>query len=57
VDRRFDRTRYDQQRTVDRFGRELRAQVRTQEVSDNLLTTVQGALQPTTTTLWLRESA
>jgi hypothetical protein len=57
VDRRFDRTRYDQQRTVDRFGRELRAQVRTQEVRDNLLTTVQGALQPTTTTLWLRESA
>jgi hypothetical protein len=57
VDRRFDRTRYDQLRIIDRFGRQLRAQVQSRDVTDSLTTTVRDALQPATMTLWLRESA
>jgi hypothetical protein len=53
VDRRFDRARYDQLRTVDAFGKELRQLARPDEVSGRLLVTVQAALQPTTATLWL----
>ncbi len=53
VDRRFDRARYDQLRTVDLFGKELRQLARPDDVSRRLLVTVQAALQPTTATLWL----
>jgi hypothetical protein len=57
VDRRFDRTRYDQLRTIDAFGRLVRNQVQADEVSRGLLTTVQDALQPSGSSLWLRESS
>jgi hypothetical protein len=53
VDRRFDRTRYDQLRTLDAFGEELRQLARPDDVSRRLLVTVQAALEPTTATLWL----
>ena len=53
VDRRFDRARYDQLRTVDAFGKELRQLARPDDVSRRLVVTVQAALQPTTATLWL----
>jgi hypothetical protein len=55
VDRRFDRVRYDQLRTVDAFGQMIGNQVQADDVSATLLATVQGALQPAGNSLWLRE--
>jgi hypothetical protein len=57
VDRRFDRVRYDQLRTVDEFGSALSQQVQTEEVSRSLVATVHGTLQPVTAGLWLRDSS
>jgi hypothetical protein len=53
IDQRFDRTRYDQLRTVDTFGRTLRTRVQTDQVSASLLATVSGALHPTQASLWI----
>jgi hypothetical protein len=53
VDRRFNRERYDAQRTVDAFGLRLRHQVETTAVVADLGDTVAAALQPAHITLWL----
>ncbi len=57
VDRRFDRARYDQVRTVGRFGNELSTLVRPNDVTVRLLGTVEASLQPTSCTLWLQGPA
>jgi hypothetical protein len=57
VDRRFDRTRYDQLRIVGGFGDELAALVRPTDVTTRLLGTVQSSLQPASCNLWLQEPA
>jgi hypothetical protein len=56
VDRRFDRARYDGQRTVDAFAERLRAQTDLADVERDLGITASSALSPSTTTLWLRNA-
>ena len=55
VDRRFNRARYDAERTVDEFGARLRHEVDTTVVSDDLVRVVQKTLQPQGAALWLRD--
>ncbi|HYO18077.1 MAG TPA: hypothetical protein VES02_05350, partial [Dermatophilaceae bacterium] len=54
VDRRFDRARYNGQRTVDAFASRLRDEVDADQVSEDLLTTVRDTVQPAGVGLWLR---
>jgi hypothetical protein len=54
VDRRFDRARYDGQRTVEAFAERLRNQVDLRDVERDFTTTVAGALNPSSATLWIR---
>jgi hypothetical protein len=56
VDRRFNRARYDADRTVDLFARRLRDEVDLDAVRTDLLTVVQGTLQPASAGLWLRQT-
>ena len=57
VDRRFNRARYDADRTVDAFTRRLRDEVDLDAVRADLLQVVHGTLQPTSAGLWLRSTA
>ena len=52
VDRRFNRSRYDAIHTVDTFGARLRDQVDPDQVSAELITTVNATLEPSTVRLW-----
>lgn len=52
VDRRFDRTRYNQRATVETFGRDVRNLVDADDVQARLLITVGTTLQPATSSLW-----
>jgi hypothetical protein len=56
VDRRFDRARYDGERTTAAFAERLRDQVDLQTISVHLLTAVDAAVRPTGTSVWLRGS-
>lgn len=57
VDRRFDRTRYDGQRTAAAFGDRLRTGVDLDALVADLTATADRAVRPTTASLWLlRES-
>jgi hypothetical protein len=56
VDRRFNRARYDADRTVDLFARRLRDEVDLDAVRTDLLNVVQGTLQPASAGLWLRQT-
>jgi hypothetical protein len=56
VDRRFNRSRYDADRTVDDFRRRLRDEVDLDTVRADLLHVVDKTVQPTTVGLWLRGS-
>ena len=58
VDRRFDRSRYDAQLTVDAFAERLRDEVDLDTLAGELERTVSGAIRPTAASLWLpgRES-
>jgi hypothetical protein len=56
VDRRFDRARYDAQRTVDRFGERLRDEVDLGRLGSALIISADDALSPATATVWLRGS-
>jgi hypothetical protein len=53
VDRRFDRSSYDAQRTADAFAARMRDQVDLGTLARDLELTVSGAVRPTTTALWV----
>ena len=57
VDRRFDRARYDGQRTADAFAERLRGSRDLTTVDEALLATVASAMQPQSATVWLRATA
>ena len=54
VDRRFDRTRYDAERTVQAFAVRLRHETNVEAVTRDLAATTQAVVAPTSTSLWLR---
>lgn len=56
VDRRFYRSRYDAQRTLDVFGTALRDQVDLDSVRAALVGAVDETLRPTHASLWLRRN-
>jgi len=56
VDRRFNRTRYNQETIVAGFRNQLRTASDLNTVRNSLKATVDGSVQPTHTTLWLRST-
>jgi hypothetical protein len=54
VDRRFDRTRYDAQRTVETFAERLRGEVDLKEIQHEMVDTVRAAVRPVHEGVWLR---
>ena len=54
VDRRFDRARYDGERTAAAFRDRLRDEVDMETVTTDLLATARGAIAPTSIGIWLR---
>jgi hypothetical protein len=54
VDRRFDRSRYDGERTVAAFTGRLRDQIELSGLQTDLVTTVGLALHPTSAGVWVR---
>lgn len=57
VDRRFDRARYDSQRTVDAFADRLRSNVDLESLGASLSATAADAVRPTGAWVWLRYRA
>ena len=56
VDRRFDRARYDAERTALAFSERLRDEVDLSTVTTDLHSTVRLAMAPTAMHVWLREA-
>lgn len=54
VDRRFDRARYDAERTVEAFAERIRNQVAVDAVLADLQATVTDSIKPSSSGLWLR---
>jgi hypothetical protein len=54
VDRRFDRSRYDGERLLARFGERLRDEVDLATISREARATVDAAVLPATIGVWLR---
>ncbi len=57
MDRRFDRARYDGERTATAFAERLRGQVDLAGLEADLTRTVDSALRPSATAIWLRTAA
>ena len=57
VDQRFNRTRYDAQRTVEAFAARLRDEVTPEAVTADLLVVLQTTIQPSGAALWLKAGA
>jgi hypothetical protein len=55
VDRRFNRTRYDAERTVAAFAERLRDEVDLEHLRAEILATVAQTVEPMSISLWLRE--
>jgi hypothetical protein len=55
VDRRFNRSRYDAERTVAAFAERLRDKVDLEALRAEILATVGAAVEPSSVSLWLRE--
>jgi hypothetical protein len=55
VDRRFNRTRYDAERTVAAFAGRLRDEVDLEALRAEILATVSAAVEPSAVSLWLRD--
>jgi asparagine N-glycosylation enzyme membrane subunit Stt3 len=56
VDRRFNRSRYDAERTVAEFATRLRNEVEITTVTTDLHGTVLRAVNPSSLGLWIREA-
>ena len=54
VDRRFDRARFDAERTATSFSDRLRGEVAIDAIADDLQTTIDRSVRPSTQGLWLR---
>jgi hypothetical protein len=57
VDRRFNRARYDAGRTINMFAAAVRIELSQAELTAQLLQTVESALAPASSSLWLASSA
>jgi hypothetical protein len=57
VDRRFNRRKYNTAQTIEAFSARLRDEVDLDTLSAEVLTVVDQTMQPTTASLWLRQSA
>jgi len=57
IDRRFNRHRYDTQKTVDAFSTRLRDDVDIDTLATDLLAVVRQTMEPAHASLWLRGSA
>jgi hypothetical protein len=57
VDRRFNRSKYDAVRTIERFSARLRDQIDLDTLAGELLATVDQTMRPAAASLWLRPSA
>ncbi len=55
VDRRFNRARYDAARTVDSYRNRIRDEVEIDALGVELVATVQAAMQPSRTLIWMRD--
>ena len=55
VDRRFNRSRYDAERTVAAFASRLRDEVDLEQLRVAIISTVSAAVEPSSVSLWLRE--
>ena len=55
MDHRFNRSRYDAQKVMDRFAGSLRDRVDSQEVVDGWLGVVAETMQPSSVAVWVRE--
>lgn len=53
VDRRFDRARYDGQKVVDAFARQLRDEVDLDRLRTRLVTTADDVVRPVSASVWL----
>ncbi len=55
VDRRFNRARYDAERTVAAFASRLRDEVDLEQLRAEILATIAQTVEPSSASLWLRE--
>jgi DNA integrity scanning protein DisA with diadenylate cyclase activity len=57
IDRRFDRARYDGERTAAAFAERMRDEVDLAELENDIGETIGTALRPVSTNVWLRRSS
>jgi hypothetical protein len=57
VDRRFNRSRYDAERELERFAGRLRDELDLDDLTADLVQTTIGTVQPVSASLWFRERA